>query len=128
MGDEPEILKKTHWDWPKPFRWIPRSWTAVQWGAPKKILGDQIRKRKPVGQEYWAPAPIGEPQSWQLSRYPEAPGILKYLPLYLAFTNKRGRHFRMGLRWDDVDSYSTWSIATRKFPISDTGDRDTSTI
>lgn len=92
------------------------------------MWGTQARKRKPVGQEYWSPTPIGEPSSWQASGYPNGkwPGV----PLYFAVSfgkDKRGwfRHFRIGLRYDDVDKYSTWSVATRKFPSS--GERDTST-
>lgn len=128
MPDKPDILTKRHWDWPWPFKWVPRSWTSVQWGPPKKMWGTQARKRKPVGQEYWSPTPIGEPSSWQASGYPNGkwPGV----PLYFAVSfgkDKRGwfRHFRIGLRYDDVDKYSTWSVATRKFPSS--GERDTST-
>jgi hypothetical protein len=126
---DPEILKQRHTDWPWPFKWVPRSWTAVRWGPPKMIWGDQIRKRKPVGQDRWAPAPIGEPSSFQVSRYPGAPGPLKYLPLYLAIslpkdTNGWYRHFRLGCRWDDVDGYCTWSIAMRRYPVS--GERETS--
>lgn len=125
-----DILDKKHWDYPWPFKWIPRKWTAVKWGPPKKLWGTQARKRKPVGQAYWSPTPIGEASSWQISHYPMAPGKWSKFPLYFAvsFGNDRSRwyrHFRVGLRYDDVDKYSTWSVATRRYP-SDT-ERDTST-
>ena len=36
---------------------------------------------------------------------PNLPAPLCWLPLYLAFTFPNGVHFRLGARWDDVDSY-----------------------
>jgi hypothetical protein len=129
MGDDalPDNLKGTkHWDYPKFLRWIPRAWTSYAWGAPKKIVGDQKETRK--GKEgNSGPAPIGERGSWQVSRFPGAPGPLKYLPLYVAFTTKSGRHFRIGARWDDVDNYVTFpTVASRKYEGGD--GQDTSTL
>lgn len=117
----PAHLKdKLHWDWPWPFNKVPRAWTSFDWGKPRMLLGNQKEVRA------GAPAPIGEAGSWQISRFPDAPGILKYLPIYFAATLKSGRHFRVGARYDDVDDYTNFpTFASRKF----TGDphQDTST-
>lgn len=118
------LRDKKHWDWIWPFSTIPRGWTAFKWGVPKKIGGNQNETRK--SKEGEGPAPIGENGSWQVSRFPDAPRLIKFLPLYLAFTTKGGRHFRVGARWDDVDNYVNFpTFATRKY----TGDpnQDTST-
>lgn len=127
-----DILDKKHWDYPWPFKWIPRKWTAVKWGPPKKLWGTQARKRKPVGQAWWSPKPVGEPNSWIVCFYPEAPGVMRRVPLYFAWSGGKAkdgwyRHIRVGLRYDDVEKqpYSTWSIATRRYPSD--SERDTST-
>ncbi len=78
---------------------IPRSWTAFFWGEPAMLLGNQ---RNFIGD---SPKPIGEPGSFQISRYPDLPFPLSWLPLYVAFTTPNGVHVRLGARWDDVDSY-----------------------
>lgn len=121
----PKNLKgKLHWDWPWPFSKIPRAWTAFKWGVPKKIWGNQNETRK--SKEGEGPAPIGEKGSWQVSRFPDSPSALKFLPLYLAFTTKTGRHFRVGARWDDVDNYVQFpTIASRVY--SGSAVEDTST-
>lgn len=129
----PHLRETKHWDYPKWFRWIPRAWTSFDWGAPKKILGNQEEKRLHSGSGGWAPAPIGEANSWQLSYYPDAPWWAKVtgLALYMAYSGRRGedgkfRHFRVGSRWDDVDSYTTiLSAASRKYSGGD--EQDTST-
>lgn len=123
------ILDKKHNDWPWPFKWVPRRWTAVLWGPPKMKWGNQKKRRKTVEMTYWSPKPIGEPNSWQISTYPYAPGRWKRIPIYFAWSgsvDKKGefRHYRIGLRYDDIDGYATWSIATRKYPKD--GERDTS--
>jgi hypothetical protein len=117
----PNLRGKDHWDWPWPFKYIPRGWTAFKWGKPKMIWGNQEEVR--AGD---APAPIGEPKSWQVSRFPDAPGPLKYLPLYLAFTLKNGRHVRLGARWDDVDDYVQFpTVASRVYKGGDSQDTST---
>lgn len=122
------ILKTKHTDWPWPFSLIPRKWNSVHWGAPKMIKGNQKRMRHDKTTINMAPAPIGEPGSWQFSYYPKAPWYMKPFSWYIACTNKKGRHFRIGTRWDDVDNYATlFSVATRKFPLENDGERDTST-
>lgn len=114
-----------HWDYPKPFKWIPRGWTSFDWGPPSIIVGDQEDLRS----DHWGrvgPAPIGERGSWQISRFPGAPWYVRWLPLYLAFTTKGGRHFRIGARWDDVDNYTTFpTIASRKYEGGDLQDTST---
>lgn len=116
----PDNLKgKNHWDWPWPFKLIPRGWTAFKWGIPEKVFGNQPLES--VGGKDCI-KPIGPAGTWQISCYPDGP----FWAWYLAFTLKSGRHFRIGARWDDVDSYVEFpSVATRKF----TGDpnQDTST-
>ena len=78
---------------------MPRGWTTFDWGRPSMVAGNQI------AHEGGAPKPIGERGSFQLSLYPDLPAPLCWLPLYLAFTLPNGVHFRLGARWDDVDSY-----------------------
>lgn len=115
-----DILEKKHSDWPKFLQWIPRKWTAFHnWGKPKLILGNQKEVRN------GAPAPIGEPSSVQVSYYPDAPWWAKPIAWYVAYSGKKGadgkyRHYRIGGRWDDVDSYAQWpSIATRRYTGDD---------
>lgn len=117
----PPHMRKSHGDWPWPLSYIPRGWTAFRWGKPKLLLGDQKEARG------GAPAPIGEANSWQLSYYHDAPLWAKVtgLAFYAAYSGRRGedgkfRHYRLGARWDDVDSYVTiLSVASRKYDGTD---------
>ena len=121
------IGSKPHWDWPWPFSKIPRGVTSFKWGKPKLLLGDQKEVRA------GAPAPIGEASSWQVSYYPDAPWWAKLtgLAFYAAYSGSRGedgkyRHYRLGSRWDDVDSYVTiLSAASRKYDGTDAQDTST---
>lgn len=77
-----------------------------------------------------APAPIGEPGSWQVASYPGAPWWARKIPIYFAVSFARatdGRHWHahIGLRWDDVDGYSTLSVMRRRYNAD--GETDTST-
>ncbi len=111
----PHLRDAKHWDWPKPLQWVPRSWTSFCFGGrvPKLLAGNQTRTRmNAIGVH--APAPIGEPGSWQIS-----------WPPYIALTTRSGRHFRLGLRWDDVDDYYALTAASRVYPPE--GESDTST-
>lgn len=121
----PNLRGTTHWDYPKPLRWVPRGWTSFKWGAPGMLAGNQRAIRvSPSGDT--GPAPIGESGSFQVSRFPGAPGLLKYLPLYVAFTLPGGRHVRLGARWDNVDEYTTFpTFASRKFTGGDAQDTST---
>lgn len=129
----PHLRGKLHWDWPWPLSRIPRGWTSFNWGAPKKILGSQKEQRFDGESGRWAPSPIGEAGSWQLSYYPAAPWWAKAtgLAFYFARSGKRStdgryRHVRLGTRWDDVDDYATiLTVATRKFTGGN--EQDTST-
>lgn len=123
----PEHLKtRKHNDWIWPFSMIPRTWSTVCWGVPKQIAGNQEKQVANRKEGILGPAPIGELGSWQVSRYPKAPLLLKYIPLYVAITLPNGRHFRFGARWDDIDGYVTLPvIATRKFPATEDMDRNT---
>ncbi len=104
----PEHLRdRPHEDYPWGLRWIPRAWTAFKWGAPWMVAGTQRCGFNNVVK------PIGPPGTWQISKFYDSP--FKSIPIYFAFTTKRGIHFRIGARWDDVDSYVEWpSIAIKR--------------
>ena len=79
----------------------------------------------------WAiPKPIGPTGTWQFSYYPGAPWWAWPIAWYWAWSGSVGedgwyRHWRLGARYDDVDSYCQWpTFATRRFPQE--GERDTS--
>jgi hypothetical protein len=115
----PHLRDTRHWDWWGPFKYIPRGWTAWCWGKPTFLWGNQTREKDGY------PLPIGEPGSYQVSFFPQAP-FWAFWGLYVAFTLKGGRHWRFGTRWDDVDLYCVFpTLATRWFPPD--GERDTST-
>jgi len=60
------------------------------------------------------PKPITAPGTWQISKFPDGP----WYAWYFAFTTKGGTHFRIGARWDDVDSYTEFpSIAIKRVPL-----------
>lgn len=119
------LADQKHWDWPWPFKYIPRSWNAVCWGAPKKIFGNQTPEDGVL-------KPIGQPNTFQFSYYPQAPWWAKItgLAFYAAYSGDRKedgkyRHFRLGGRYDDVDDYTNLlSFATRRYQG---GIEDTST-
>ena len=122
----PEKLKnQRHKDWIFPFSYIPRGWTAFNWGEPKKLLGNQ-----PL--EGGILKPIGPPSTFQLSYYPKAPLWAKItgLAFYVAYSGKRKadgmfRHFRLGGRRDSVDKYTTiLSIASRRYTGDDSQKTD----
>jgi hypothetical protein len=107
------VRSKRHADYPWGLRWIPRGWTAFKWGAPRQVLGNQ-KHGTLASYPGWDPKPIGEPGTWQLSRFPDGP----WYAWYFAFTTKGGTHFRIGARWDDVDSYTEFpSIAIKRVPL-----------
>ena len=104
---------KPHNDWPWPLSYISRNWTSYKWGKPKMMWGNQKHFKAGEG----APKPIGEPGSWQISRYPFGPKWASKLPTYFAFTTKGGTHVRFGARWDDIDRYVTFPSAAIKRDI-----------
>lgn len=109
MSALPENLRgKRHADYPWGLRWVPREWTAFDWGAPKVYAGDL--NPQDFGDIYMAPKPITSPGTWQLSRFPDGP----WFAWYFAFTTKKGVHYRIGARWDDVDNYVEFPTISRK--------------
>lgn len=105
----PHLAHRDHWDYPGPLQWVPRGWTTYGWGKPAMVLGNQDHERD------GAPMPIGEQGSFQISVYPDLPAPFCWLPVYFAFTLPNGVHFRLGARWDDVDSYVNLpSVAIKK--------------
>lgn len=106
----PEHLRhRPHEDYPMAFRWIPRWLTAFSWGRPSLMVGNQDNAYE------GSPKPIGERGSFQISRYPDLPPPLCWLPLYFAFTTHDGLHMRLGARWDDIDAYTQFpSIAWKR--------------
>jgi len=113
----PEALKnKNHSDYSWPFSLIPRWVTTYNWGIPQQIGGNQTLKRQDKNTGKWGPGPIGEPDTWQVSRFPDAPKGFNDMPLYFAMTTKEGLHIRIGARWDDIDSYVTFPSITIRIP------------
>jgi len=109
------LRDRLHWDYPWPLKLIPRWVTSYAWGVPKMIWGNQTLVRRQRGTGPKGPGPIGEPGSWQISRYPDAPWGIRWLPTYFSITIKSGWHARIGARWDDVDAYVTFPApAVRK--------------
>ena len=120
MGKEclPDHLKTAkHWDWPWPFKWVPRSWTAFCFGKrpPRKLWGNQKRLRLYRKWGVWGLAPIGEPDSFLVA-----------WPPFVGVTFKSGWHIHLGFRPDDVDCYYALSVLRRWYPAE--GERDTSTL
>lgn len=118
----PHLRGKKHWDWPWPFNKVSRGVTAHDWGMPKQVAGNQQADIVAGAEPASHPTPIGEPGSWQLSRYPLGP----WYAWYFAATLKGGRHFRLGARWDNVDNYVQFpAVASRKYSGGDSQDTST---
>lgn len=103
----PNHLKnRRHDDWLWPFSYIPRAWTSFNWGKPKLLIGNI--------DSFTPPKPITDPNTWQLSYYPNAPLWAKFIAWYIAYSFPRNkktnkfRQFRLGARWDNVDNYINW--------------------
>ena len=88
----PPILRQRHTDWPEPFSWVPRKWTAWLGDPPVKIAGNEDEVK-----------PIPDAGKWILES-----------PFYIAGQSKDGLYARTGLRWDDVDHYYNLSLFTVK--------------
>lgn len=110
------LRDRLHWDYIWPLKLIPRWATTYSWGVPKMVLGNQTLVRKQRGNGPKGPGPIGEPGSWQISRYPDTSWYMYWIPIYFAFTNKAGLHARIGARWDDVDGYVTFPAPAIRRP------------
>jgi hypothetical protein len=107
----PEILNKKHADFPKLLRWIPRSWTAWLGDPPRKLAGNapniicpHYRVEYPGGCDELYPKPIPDPGHWWFG-----------LPLYFAIETQTGWHFRIGFRYDDVDSYYALTFTIKRY-------------
>lgn len=121
MGKDvlPDNLKdRKHDDWPLFFKYVPRAWTSFDWGKPKKLAGNQPDTK-----------PIGQPGTWQVSYYPDAPWYLKPFAWYVAYSFKAGsdgkfRQIRLGARYDDVDNYTNFPTfpTGRKYTGDDSQD------
>jgi hypothetical protein len=106
----PENLKyKRHDDYPYPFKYIPRAWTAfkVDW-PPVVLIGNMKPKQQVCG--WYCPDPIGKPGQWSIQ------GIklfkwLPYIALFFTVTTpfKWGWlgawHFSVWVRADTSDAY-----------------------
>jgi hypothetical protein len=73
-----------HTDWPWPFRFIPRKWTAVPSTTPPKQLAGNTTGNLDVP----------KPGEWTVA-----------WPPYVAYTSPSGLHFRLGARFDYNDAY-----------------------
>ncbi len=82
-----------HNDWPWPFRYIPRRWTA--WNSekpPTRLLGSATGHLDITPTGTWA-------LTW---------------PPYLTLRTRKGWHFRIGIRYDYTDHYYTITFPTIK--------------
>lgn len=115
-----KLQNKRHDDWIWPFKLIPRAWTAYKWGKPQEQYGN-LNPDSPSDYSFIVdtydelfhdfPKPITGLGTWQLSNFPFGPRFA----WYFAFTTKKGLHFRIGARWDDVDNYVEFpSIAIKR--------------
>jgi hypothetical protein len=97
-------------------RWIPRNTTSrclVE--PPQMIFGSKDHRRSKSGRGIVGPSPIGERGQWQMSAVQVRKGWPFYF-FYFAATTEAGMHYRIGVRWDDVDDhYIIFSIARRNF-------------
>ncbi|MBI4160745.1 MAG: hypothetical protein HY506_02445 [Candidatus Yanofskybacteria bacterium] len=96
---------KLHQDYYFEFlRWIPFAWTSWCFEEPPILIAGN--------QNYWeklpggsaGPKPLPRPGEWQLSIIQIKRGWPLFFP-YFSFTTQDGLHFRIGCRWDDIDSY-----------------------
>lgn len=79
-------LNEPHTDFSKPFRWIPRSWTAfLSDVAPTRLFGTN-----PPSQHMDNPLPGTFVAAW---------------PIYFAWMTKKYTLLYIGFRWDYVDKY-----------------------
>jgi hypothetical protein len=124
----PQDLKgKKHWDWPWPFKLIPRAWTAYNWGPPKLLAGK-------AEMESGVPKPVNPAGTFQISYYPGAPWWAKPFAWFVGVSGKKAddgkfSNFRIGARWDNVDHYTNCTFVPLPSRRRFTGDdsQDTST-
>lgn len=95
------IPSGNHSDWPWPFSYIPRNWTAFNSTIPPiKIAGTETDEH----------LDIPERGKWVIAGFER-----RRIPVYFAMTTLSGWHFRIGLlRYDYVDHYYTGPTFTLK--------------
>lgn len=92
----PEHLKgKLHDDWPWPFKYIPRAWSAFCGQGPVWKQGKN-----------YEPKPIPQP-GYRSAHWKDLNGSFRP---YWSVTFKNGWHIRQGFRWDDVDLYYNFVV------------------
>jgi hypothetical protein len=95
----------THSDWIWPFRYVPRRWTILCGNPPQKALGTTpLRTAQFHGLQVRYPQPIPPPGHWHFTTW----------PIYFGMSTRSGWHFRIGVRYDDIDGYYTWPSFTLK--------------
>ena len=94
-----------HDDWPWPLSSVPRRWTAVSGNPPRKTFGTTPLTRAEFnGRQFRYPKPIPPAGRWHFTIW----------PLYFGMTTHSGWHFRLGVRYDDIDGYYSWPSVTLK--------------
>lgn len=88
------VLRESHSDWPKPFRWVKRSDTVYVTpnNEPPPVIAGSVEGHVDI----------------------PSPGTYVATRGYIAMTTENGWHFRAGFRWDTVDSYSEFPSFTIK--------------
>jgi hypothetical protein len=99
-----------HGDWIWPLRYIPRRWTAVSGDPPRETLGSTpLTLAESEGKRFHYPQPIPPRGRWHFTLW----------PTYFGVSTRSGWHFRIGIRYDDVDGYYNWpSLTIKKLPIA----------
>jgi hypothetical protein len=95
----------THSDWIWPLRAVPRRWTVLCGTPPYKTLGTTpLRTAQFHGLQFRYPQPIPPPGHWHFTTW----------PIYFGLSTRSGWHFRIAVRYDDIDGYYTWPSLTIK--------------
>jgi hypothetical protein len=96
---------RAHSDWIWPLRYVPRRWTIVCGNPPEKTLGTTpLRAAQFHGLQFRYPQPIPPRGYWHFTAW----------PIYFGMSTRSGWHFRIGVRYDDIDGYYTWPSLTIK--------------
>jgi hypothetical protein len=98
-------VPRTHSDWIWPLQYVPRRWTIVCGNPPQKTFGTTpLRRMQFHGAQFAYPQPIPPPGHWHFTTW----------PIYFGMSTRSGWHFRIGVRYDDIDGYYTWPSLTIK--------------
>ena len=104
-ASRPDILNTRHRDW-FILRNVKRYWFAFLGYPPVKVSGTAYKELAIVlsnGFTRCIPRPIPRNGQWWIGK-----------PFYFAFTTKNGWHFRIGLRWDNIDGYYQLTFTVKK--------------